>query len=230
MPHAQYTRWGAELLGTFAFVLVGAGSAVAASAAGVSDPASALLIAALANGLGLAVAVSATMGLSGGSLNPAITLALYAARKLPLRDVFPYVVAELVGATLAVSALTQMLPSNFGSQVNWGSPVLSSTLSIGQGVALELVMTVVLALAVFGTAVSPNAPKLGGFGIGAAVIADVLLGGTFTGAAMNPARAMGPMVAGNFLPGYWYIYWVGPVVGALVVGLFYRVYAERSDR
>jgi aquaporin Z len=87
---------------------------------------------------------------------------------------------------------------------------------------LELVMTLVLLTAVFGTAVSSGAPEIGGFGIGLAVLADVLLGGPFTGAAMNPARAMGPMLAGGFYPSYWYIYWVGPVLAAIAVGLVYR--------
>jgi MIP family channel proteins len=218
-------RVGAEFLGTFAFVLVGAGSAVATRALGVSDPAASLLIAAMANGLGLAVAVSATMGISGGSLNPAVTLALFVARKVPARDVVPYIIAEIAGATLAVLALISSLPQALGSAANWGSPTLSPAISAAQGTLLELIMTVFLAVAIFGTAVGPRAPKIGGFGIGVAVLADVLLGGPFTGAAMNPARAMGPMLAGMFFPGYWYIYWVGPVAGALIVGILYRYFA-----
>jgi|SRR5271157_1822515 len=222
-------RVGAELLGTFAFVLVGAGSAVATKALGVSDPAASLLIGALANGLGLAVAVTATMGISGGSLNPAVTLALFVAKKLSARDVVPYIIAEIAGATLAGLALIASLPAAFGKAVFWGAPTLSPTMSTAQGTLLELIMTVFLAVAIFGTAVSPRAPKVGGFGIGVAVLADVLLGGPFTGAAMNPARAMGPMLAGLFLPGYLYIYWVGPVAGAIVVGVLYRYFAGNNS-
>lgn len=217
-------RVGAEFVGTFVFVMVGAGSAVATRAMGVSDPAASLLIAALANGIGLAVAVSATMGLSGGSLNPAVTLALFAAKKLPARDVLPYIVAEIAGATLAALALVASLPQAAGLAVNWGAPALATSVSVAQGTLLELVMTVFLTVAIFGTAVSPQAPKIGGFGIGFAVLADVLLGGPFTGAAMNPARAMGPMLAGMYIPPYWYIYWIGPVVGALIVGVLYRYF------
>jgi MIP family channel proteins len=222
-------RVGAEFVGTFVFVLVGAGSAVATKALGVSDPAAALLVAALANGIGLAVAVSATMGVSGGSLNPAVTLALFVGKKLPARDVVPYIVAEVAGATVAVLALIASLPQAFGAAVNWGSPTLATGLGETQGILLEAVMTLFLVLAVFGTAVSPRAPKIGGLGIGLAVVADVLLGGPFTGAAMNPARATGPMLAGMFFPGYWYIYWVGPVVGGLVVGAFYRYFAGNGS-
>ena len=59
-----------------------------------------------------------------------------------------------------------------------------------------------------------------------AVLADVLVGGNLTGAAMNPARALGPMIAGGFYPGYWYIYIVGPVIGAVVAALAYRYFIE----
>ena len=83
-------------------------------------------------------------------------------------------------------------------------------------------MTFVLVIAVFGTAVDGRAPKVAGFGIGLAVLADVLMGGSLTGAAMNPARALGPMLASLFVPSYWYIYVVGPVVGALAASIAYR--------
>jgi len=221
-------RVGAEFIGTFVFVLVGAGSAVATRALGVADPAASLVIAALANGFGLAVAVSATMGVSGGSLNPAVTLSLFVAKKLPARDVVPYMVAEVAGATLAVLALIVSLPQALGAAANWGAPTLAPSISAAQGTVLEMVMTFFLVVAVFGTAVSSRGPKIGGLVIGLAVLADVLLGGPFTGAAMNPARAMGPMLAGLFFPAYWYIYWVGPVAGALVVGVLYR-YAAGSN-
>jgi aquaporin Z len=81
-------------------------------------------------------------------------------------------------------------------------------------------------IAVFGTAVDPRAPHIGGLGIGLAVLVDVLVAGDLTGAAMNPARAYGPMIAAQFLPGYWYIYAVGPVIGAAIAGLVYRFAIE----
>ncbi len=216
----------AELFGTFVFVLVGAGSAVGVSSLGVSDPASSLLIGALANGLGLAMAVSATMGVSGGSLNPAVTIGLLVGRKIPPKDVLPYIIAELFGATLAGLALVASVPQAFGGPVNWGAPSLATSITVAQGTLLELLMTFVLVFAVFGTALDSRAPKIGGFGIGIAVMADVLLGGPLTGAAMNPARALGPMLAGGFIPGYWWIYWVGPVAGAVLAALVYTALVE----
>ncbi len=222
-------KLAAELLGTFAFVLVGAGSAVGVQSLGTSDPSSSLLVAALANGLGLAMAVTATMAISGGSLNPAVTVGLLAARKISAIEVVPYILAELAGATLAGLALVATLPSFFGNLVHWGAPSLANSLSVAQGTLLELLMTFVLMFAVLATAVDPRAPKIGGLGIGLAVLADVLLGGPLTGAAMNPARAMGPMIAGGFLPSYWYIYWVGPLAGAILAALAYRYALEKKS-
>jgi MIP family channel proteins len=211
------------------FVLVGAGSAVGAGALLNPNSASLLLVAAFANGIGLAVAVSATMGVSGGVLNPAVALGLWVGKKLQAREVVPYVLAELVGAIAAGLALVALLPSAWGTLVQWGSPTLSGVLSFGQGVGVEAVLTFVLVIAVYGTAVDPRAPRIGGLGIGLAVVVDILVGGNLTGAAMNPARAYGPMIAAGFYPGYWYIYLVGPVIGAVLAGLVYRFFVESKS-
>lgn len=219
-------RLAAEAVGTFVFVLVGAGSAVGTASLASPGSGAALLIAAFANGLGLAMAVSATMGVSGGSLNPAVTLALWAGKKLSSRDVVPYIAAELVGAIAAGLALVLSFPSALGQAVNWGSPALSGALSVGEGTAIEALLTFVLVMAVYGTAVDSRAPKIGGLGIGIAVLADVLVAGNLTGAAMNPARAFGPMLAGGFYPGYWYVYLIGPVIGGVIAGLVYRYLIE----
>ncbi|MBI3859974.1 MAG: aquaporin [Thaumarchaeota archaeon] len=214
-------RVSAEFAGTLIFVLVGAGSAIGAAASGASDPGLSLLAAALGNGLGLAMAVSATMGVSGGVLNPAVAIGLAAGGKIKASHVLSYIGAELLGATLAGGALVLVIPSSLGNAANWGAPTLSSSLSIMQGVGVEALLTFVLVMAVFGTAVDSRAPKIGGLGIGLAVLADVLVGGPLTGAAMNPARAMGPMIASLSIPSYWYIYWIGPVLGATIAGLVY---------
>jgi MIP family channel proteins len=222
-------RLAAEFGGTFIFVLVGAGSALGVQALGKSDAASSLLIAALANGLGLAMAVSVTLGTSGGVLNPAVALGLVVGRKLSTRDFFPYAIAEVAGAAAAGVALVESFPSALGDPVHWGAPTLSSLLSAGQGTLIEALLTFVLVMAVYGTAVDPRAPHIGGLGIGLAVVADVLVAGGLTGAAMNPARAYGPMMAASFYPSYWYVYLAGPLLGAVVAGLFYRYLVEAKQ-
>ncbi len=222
-------KLAAEAVGTFVFVLVGAGSAVGAEALLTPNSASLLLIAALANGIGLAVAVSATLGVSGGALNPAVAVGLWVGRKLPSREFVAYILAEMIGAVGAGLALVASFPSAMGTAVNWGSPTLSGLLSASQGIAIEALLTFVLVIVVYGTAVDPRAPHIGGLGIGLAVVADVLVAGNLTGAAMNPARAYGPMIAAGFYPGYLYIYLVGPMLGGIVAGLVYHYLIESRN-
>ena len=227
-PPALSKKLAAEAIGTFVFVLVGAGSAVGTASLASPDSGAALVIAALANGVGLAVAETATASISGGALNPAVVIGLLVGKKIGARDVVPYIVAEMVGAVAAGVALVASFPSLLGNQVEWGSPTLNGAISSGQGIAIEALLTFFLMFAIYGTAVDPRAPKIGGIGIGLTVVADVLVGGNFTGAAMNPARAFGPMIAAGFYPGYWYVYILGPLIGAVIAGLAYRYLLEQS--
>jgi MIP family channel proteins len=222
-------KFRAELLGTFVFVLVGAGSAVGSASLAGAESGSLLLVAALANGLGLAMAVTATLKVSGGSLNPAVSIALWAVRKLKTREMVAYIVAEIVGASLAGAALIAAFPSDLGSGASWGAPALNSAVSPLQGIAIEALMTFVLMFVIYGSAVDARAPHVGGIAIGLAVLADVMVAGNLTGAAMNPARAYGPMIAGLSFPGYWYIYTIGPIVGAVVAALAYRYFIESPN-
>jgi aquaporin Z len=111
----------------------------------------------------------------------------------------------------------------------YGSPILSPSISIAQGIILELVMTFFLVFVIFATAVDKRATQLGGFPINLTVTANVLVGGPFTGAAMNPARAIGPEFAAlNF--SYWYIYWIGPIIGGIIAAIVYNyVFLNRGS-
>ncbi len=228
-PPTLSRKLAAEAVGTFVFVLVGAGSALESGTLLNGNPAALLLIAAFANGLGLAVAVSATMGVSGGAVNPAVAIGLWVGRKLDDKEFITYMLAELVGAIAAGLALVALFPSSIGDAAHWGSPTLSNLLNVGQGIGIEAVLTFVLVFTVYGTAVDPRHPNIGGLGIGLAVVVDVLVAGTLTGAAMNPARAFGPMIAGQFFPGYWYIYLVGPMIGGAIAGLVYKYAIESPN-
>ncbi|MBI3736245.1 aquaporin, partial [Candidatus Sumerlaeota bacterium] len=78
-----------------------------------------------------------------------------------------------------------------------------------------------LVFAIFGTAVDSRHPNIGGFGIGLTIAADILMGGPISGAAMNPARVLGPAIAGGRGWGTHWVYWVGPIAGALIARLIY---------
>jgi len=212
----------AEISGTFLFFFVGIGSAGWVSRTIIQgtgmDPASSLIVVALAHGVVLAVLVSALGAVSGAHFNPAVTTAVWVAGHIPGRRAVAYMIAQLIGGILAAWMVRALFPVDVFPDL--GIPRLTGIDPL-QGIAVEAVLTVVLLTAVFGTAIDPRAPKIGGMVIGLAVAADILMGGPLTGAAMNPARWFGPaVVTGNYADSYVWI--VGPIIGAVVAALAYR--------
>jgi MIP family channel proteins len=208
-------RWNAILaegIGTFLFFFVGMGAAVVEG--------SSLLSVALAHGLVLAVLVSALGAISGGHFNPAVTFGLWMASRIEGRRAVAYVIAQLLGALIAAVAI--LVVFNGTTAVRLATPGLGHDVDLVRGIAAEVILTAVLLTAVFGTAVDPRAPRIGGLGIGLAVAADILIGGPVTGAAMNPARWFGPAaVAGAFDNA---LVWIaGPLLGAAIVATLWRV-------
>src|SRR5437016_8025230 len=176
---------------------------------------------ALAHGVGMAIIVSMTMNISGGHINPAVTAGLWVADKVDGRTALSYVGAQLVGALVGAALVKGLLPLAAVRVTLAGAPKLADTVTFMQGIWIEALLTFFLVSAVFGTAVSPEAPKIGGFGIGLAIFVDALVGGSITGAAMNPARAIGPA----FVAWQWNAhaaYWIGPLIGAGVAGALWK--------
>ena len=213
----------AEAAGTFMFFYIGAGSIVAGD---VGDDGGIIAIA-LAHGLALAVAVSAFGALSGGHFNPAVTFGLAIAGKHTWNRVPTYWVAQIAGALVAGYALRFSFESELTAldRTHIGTPALGPGVTPTLGILVEAILTLFLLWAVYGTAVSSLAPRIAGFGIGLTVAADILAGGVLTGAAMNPARWLGPAVAAGFYDN-WYVYWVGPLAGAAIAGLTIRYLFE----
>ncbi len=220
----------AEIAGTFMFVVIGAGAIVTSVVAG--SPPNALLAIALAHGLALAIAVSSFGAISGGHFNPAVTLALAIARKHPWSRVLTYWVAQLIGAVLAGLVLGVFFQPYLAAvnQTHLGTPTVAPLVGAGLAIVIEAVLTLFLVWAVFGTAVSPDAPKIAGFGIGLIVAADILVGGPLTGAAMNPARHFGTAVVSGYFDN-WFVYWIGPFIGAAIGGFSYRyIFSSAQER
>ncbi len=217
----------AEFLATLALVFIGAGSVVVDAMTGGEVG---VVGVALAHGVVLAVMVTITMPISGGHVNPAVTFALWLARKIDARRAALYIVAQLAGAVAGAFLLKALFPVGAGDATSWGLPRISPYISFPQAVVIEAILTLFLVSAVFGTAVSPQAPKVGGFGIGLVLTFDILAAGPLTGAAMNPARAFGPALAAND----WHAhaaYWAGPLLGAAVAGLLWAwILATRDER
>ncbi len=206
----------AEFIGTFALIFIGVG-AIYNDRPGVGLG---LLGIALAHGLTIAVMVSATGGISGGHLNPAVTFGLFVGGKIKFADAIAYWMAQLAGGVAAGYLLVSIFGQNGVSIVAHGTPDLADGLNPNVGIAVETVLTFFLVFVVYGSAVDVRAPKIGGLAIGLTVVLDILFGGPLTGASMNPARTFGPAVASHHWNNH-YVYWVGPLLGGALAGLIY---------
>lgn len=213
----MFRRLTAEALGTFGFVFIGC--AVVMSnyypKAGFNT-----LGIAIAHGLALSIMVTCTMSISGGHLNPAVTLGLLTGRRIDPRTAGLYILAQLLGAVAAALLLKQILPPGVTVPVNLGTPAIAPTITIGPAIVLEAVLTFFLVSAVYGTVLNPDAPKVGGFGVGLVLTFDILAGGPISGGVMNPARAFGPaLVSGSWVAHA--TWWIGPILGGVLAGLLW---------
>jgi aquaporin Z len=201
-------RLAAEALGTFGFVFVGA--AVVVVNGGFPNSGIGLLGIALAHAVVLSVMVTATM-----------TIGLLATRRIDPVSAAAYIVTQLAAACVAAFLVKLMLPPTAVRNAMLGVPVIASSVTLQQAIGLELVLTFFLVSAVFGTAVSPDAPRVAGFGIGLVLLFDILVGGPLTGAAMNPARAFGPAAVSGEWVGH-LVYWIGPIAGGLLAAVVWE--------
>lgn len=203
----------AEAVGTFTLIFIGIG-AIYASNQHQMD----LLGVALAHGLAIAVMVSATGGISGGHLNPAVTFGLLVGGKIDVKGAVSYWASQLIGATLAAFVCLGLFGRDI---VVAGTPQLGGSTSAMAGIVIEAIVTFFLVFVVYGTAVDPRAPKIGGLAIGFTITMGILFAGPLTGGAINPARVFGPALAASFWSNH-YVYWLGPMIGGALAGLVYK--------
>jgi len=209
-----------EFLGTCIFFFIGAGAIITNQ---FSNGAVGLVGIAIAHGVILSVMISAFGGISGGHFNPAVTFGVMVSRRISVSLGLQYMVAQLVGGVLAGLLLHVVFPSELCATVHLGTPAVATGVSLGTAVLIEAILTFALVTAVFGTAIDPRAPKIGGFGIGLTVLVDILVGGPLTGASMNPARTFGPGLVAGFWENHW-VYWVGPLLGGGLAGFVYEYF------
>ncbi len=235
----------AEFIGTFALVWV-----AIYVIRNFSDVPGGLLTMALAQGMAIAILVSATMAVSGGHLNPAVTLAMLMTRRINFMNAACYIVCQVAGGLAAAFAIrfAPLYKSAsvyvFSSEtVTLGTPKMTDMISITRltdsqiamtGLVLEAIATFFLVFAVFGTVVDKRAHKMGGIYIGMAVTMGILAIGPMTGAALNPARWIGPAMMGEIsefpMMQNAMVYIVGPVLGALVAALVYQYVLMDRDQ
>ncbi len=217
----------AEFIGTFALLFFGVGSICSALQAGAAAPPTLSL--ALAPGLAVAIMFTAVGHISGGHFNPAVTVAFWVTRRQGTLEALLYWIAQLLGATVASFLITRIYLEDVWRRATLGVPALASDVSPVIGILVEAVLTFLLVFVYFGTAADKEGAfgKVAPFAIGLTITGDILAGGVLTGAAMNPARAFGPALVGN----YWAnqaVYWVGPLVGGIVAGSLYSVFLMRK--
>lgn len=211
MEETALRRGVAEFIGAFTLIFIGGGAGIVSG----ND----IVAVALANGLAIGIMVTNLAHISGGHFNPAITLGFLATRRISARLAIVYWISQLAGAVAAAGILRWF----FRRDQFLAAVPHAAAFGAGKGVVLELIMTFFLVWAVFATAVDPRGAfkAIAGLAIGLTITIDVFVGGPLTGAAMNPARAFGPQVVGNFWGEGW-IYYVGPAAGALIAALGYE--------
>ena len=224
----------AEFFGTFVLVLGGCGSAVLAAAfpqVGIG-----LLGVSLAFGLSVLTMAYAVGHISGGHFNPAVTVGLFTARRIPAADVLPYIAAQVVGAIVAAAVLYLIASGKAGFDVSAGfasngfgehSPGKYSLLA---SVVAEVVMTFIFLLVILGST-DPNAPQgMAPIAIGLALTLIHLVSIPVTNTSVNPARSTGPalFVGGWALSQLW-LFWAAPIVGAVIAGFAHRLLLHNPD-
>jgi len=196
-----------EGFGTFALVFAGTGAVIVN---GASDGAVTLVGISLTFGLVVMAMVYALGDVSGAHINPAVTIGLWLARRFPGEKVGPYIASQAAGAVLA-SVLLRIM---FGLEHGLGGTAPSGTAY--QSLLMETVVTCILVLVIL--RVTTGAKEKGitaAMSIGAVVCFEVLFAGPVSGASMNPARSLGPAVAGMSFGSLW-IYVVAPLLGAAI--------------
>jgi len=208
----------AEFVGTFALVFIGSGALLMVQRTNTPDG---LLVVALAHGIILALMVSATMNVSGGHLNPAVTLGMVVTKRIAPTMAGVHIVAQLAGAAFGAFVLKWTIAAQTFSAARGGGQAVAMDVTMSQAITLEAVATFFLVFVIFGTAVNPEAPKLGGMAIGLTIGADILAIGPLTGGSMNPARSFGPALASGIWEGQ-VVFWIGPAIGAIVAALVWE--------
>jgi glycerol uptake facilitator protein len=243
-------RFLAELVGTMILVFIGCGSVVMMLmlAAGTTTSTSFDIGIGALGGMGDWLGISAAFGLavatviyalgtvSGAHINPAVSIALCAIRKFPVKDTVVYVIAQCIGASIGAALLFLIVGPESLSVGGLGATAPFPGISLWQALLAEIVGTFILMLVIMGVAVNKKAPAgFAGLAIGAAVTAVIVATGNISGGSINPARSFGPDFMRLILSGsdaLWTtypIYIAGPIIGAVLAAFFYEFVAGKPE-
>jgi aquaporin Z/aquaporin NIP len=212
----------AEAVGTFVLVLAIISAAVAATLARpVAGAPYGSLAVPVAAGLALAILAASLGHISGAHLNPAVTIGLAASSRFPWAYAVIYIVAQFVGAIAAAAVTWGLYGQQAKTIAGLGATFPPAGVSAGRVFAAEFVITFILVLVVVSVATDERVPRgMSALAIGAALATAVVIGGPISGAGVNPARAIGPMIlAGRFTD--WWAYLAAPVIGGILAVVLY---------
>jgi MIP family channel proteins len=220
----------AEIIGTF--VLVYGGTAVAVAALldrPVAGPSYTSVATPLAFGLALLVVVASIGHVSGGHVNPAVSLGLAATGRFPWRYVPAYLLAQLTGALLGALATWATFGTAARAEAHLAATSPAPGVGAVQGLLVEALITFVLVFVVVSVATDDRVPaSLAPIAVGAALAVAVFIGGPVTGGAVNPVRALGPALIAGQLPNIW-IYIVGPLLGGVAAAFVYDRFLAKAQ-
>jgi aquaporin Z len=225
------SRYTAELIGTFALVFVGCGSAV------IAGGHIGFLGIAFAFGLTVLAMVYAIGNISGCHINPAITIAMLGAGKMNAKDAIAYIISQCIGGILGAGVLYLIasgLPGYSLADVGLGQNGYGSHSPLGYSLMscfiAEVVLTTIFILVIFGST-SKNAPSgFAGIPIGLSLVLIHLVGIPITGTSVNPARSLGPAVfAGSEALSQLWLFWVAPILGSVVSVIMWKCLLNKRD-
>ena len=207
-------RYAAEAFGTFALVFIGCGAAVLEDWGGaeIGD-----VGVGLAFGLIVMAMVYSIGKISGAHLNPAVTLGFFFAKRLDKREIVRYVVFQLLGAFVAALLLQFLLPRHISAGLT--VPLCG----VARAFVLEIVLSFLLMFVILNVCEGHKIEGLlAGIAVGGTVTLALMMGGSISGASMNPARSLAPAVISGKLGSIW-IYLVSPVIGVYLAHPAYRL-------
>jgi MIP family channel proteins len=209
-----------EFIGTYALVVAGPSSVILLPKLSLSSTPEGLVLVALTFGLTVSAIIILLGEHSGAVINPALALAAASARLLKGELLVPYILFQTAGGILGGLTLGLVFHS-LGDSTNLGMTELAANISPMAGIALEALGTFTLAASALAATSWIRQSELQALVVGGTLTVLIVLIGPLTGAGFNPARSLGPALASDYFSNF-YVYVIGPVVGALVAGLLFR--------
>jgi MIP family channel proteins len=224
----KYSKYIAEILGTLLVVFIGAGAICAEHSVKMTDGQGVVPVWAITVfGFVIVAVVYATSYISGSHINPAVTISYWATGRIHAGTAAYYIMSQMTGAVMAACFLKILFPDAVNT-VYLGTCTLGEGVGLWKAVLIEFIVTFLFVFTIYATAVDKRTSKiLAGVAIGLVYLFGVSVSTTFSGGALNPARVFGPaVVSGHF--DYHYVWWLGPVSGAIAAGFLYGKVFKRK--